>query len=113
MQTVEEYIAAQPDSVQPYLRQVRDAIRAALPDVQEGIKWKMPTYWHEHNIIHFAAYKKHIGLYPGAKAIENFSSRLERYQTSKGAVQFPYDQPLPLKLIAEMAKWCYETGTHH
>jgi len=54
MQTVEEYIAAQPDSVQPYLRQVRDAIRAALPDVQEGIEWKMPTYWHEHNIIHFA-----------------------------------------------------------
>lgn len=59
------------------------------------------------------AFKKHIGLYPGAKAIENFSDRLTEYKTSKGAVQLPYSKPLPLSLIAEIAKWCYETENHH
>jgi uncharacterized protein YdhG (YjbR/CyaY superfamily) len=73
----------------------------------------MPTYWNKHNIIHFAAFKKHIGLYPGAKGIENFADRLMEYKTSKGAVQLPCDKPLPLELIAEIAKWCYETGNHH
>ena len=75
--------------------------------------WSMPTYWKKHNIIHFAAAKKHIGLYPGAKAMEHFLDRLTEYKTSKGAVQFPYAKPLPLELIAEMAKWCHETGNHH
>ncbi|MEL7567718.1 MAG: DUF1801 domain-containing protein, partial [Dehalobacterium sp.] len=93
--------------------QVRDIIRAVLPDAQERISWSMPTYWNKRNIIHFAAFKKHIGLYPGDKAIENFGDCLKEYKTSKGAVQLPYDKPLPLQLIAEIAKWCYETGNHH
>lgn len=111
-QTIDLYIAAQPENVQPLLHQVRNAIRAVLPDAQERISWRMPTYWNKHNIIHFAASKKHIGLYPGEKAIEYFRDPLQEYKTSKGAVQFPYDKPLPLKLIAEIAKWCYETGNH-
>jgi len=79
----------------------------------ERISWSMPTYWRRHNIIHFAAFKNHIGLYPGAKAIENFSDRLTEYKTSKGAVQLPYSKPIPFQLIAEIAKWCYETENHH
>jgi uncharacterized protein YdhG (YjbR/CyaY superfamily) len=72
----------------------------------------MPTYWRKHNIIHFAAFKKHIGLYPDDKAIEHFRERLREYKTSKGAVQFSCDKSLPLQLIAEMAKWCYDTKNH-
>ena len=112
-QTIDEYIAAQPESVQPFLIQVRDTIRAVLPEAQERISWSMPTYWNKHNIIHFAAFKKHIGIYPGPKAIENFADRLTEYKTSKGAVQLSYSKPLPLDLIADIAKWCYETGNHN
>ena len=111
--TVDVYIAAQPESVQPFLNQIRDTIRAALPEAQERISWSMPTYWKKHNIIHFAAFKNHIGLYPGPKAIENFADRLIEYKTSKGAVQLPYSKPLQLELIANIAIWCYETENHH
>lgn len=110
--TIDEYIATKPESVQPILHQVRDTISAVLPEAQERISWSMPTYWNEHNIIHFAAFKKHIGLYPGPKAIEQFADRLMEYKSSKGALQLPYSKPLPLDLIAEIAKWCYETGNH-
>ncbi len=111
--TIDAYIAAQHEGLQPFLHQVRDKLRSVLPDAQEKISWHMPTYWQGHNIIHFAAYKNHIGLYPGPAAIEHFSDQLEDYKTSKGAVQFPYEHPLPLDLIRDMAAWCYETGHHH
>jgi len=110
---IDAYISAQPEKIQPYLHQVHNTILAALPNVQERISWRMPTYWKEHNIIHFAAHKNHIGLYPGPEAIEHFSDRLTEYKTSKGAVQFPYDEQIPFGLIGEIAKWCYETGHHH
>ncbi|HBH11875.1 MAG TPA: hypothetical protein DDX29_01945 [Clostridiales bacterium] len=112
-QTIDEYIMAQSEDIQPLLNLVRDTLREALPDAQERISWRMPTYWDKHNIIHFAAFKKHIGLYPGDKAIEHFQDRLKAYKSSKGAIQFPYDKPIPLELIGEIALWCYKTGTHH
>lgn len=112
-QSIDAYIAAQSEDIQPLLNRVRDTIREVLPKAQERISWRMPTFWHTHNIIHFAAYKNHIGLYPGDKAIEHFQDRLMAYKTSKGAVQFPYDKPIPLELIGEIALWCYETGNHH
>lgn len=111
--TIDSYIAEQPESVQLSLNQVRDTIRTALPDPEERISWSMPTYWGKHNIIHFAAFKKHIGLYPGEKAIKYFADRLTEYKTRKGAVQFPYNVPIPFELIGEIAKWCYGTGNHH
>lgn len=111
--SIDAYIAEQSDDIQPLLHQVRDTLRAELPDAQERISWRMPTYWRKHNIIHFAAFKKHIGLYPGDKAMEHFADRLTEYKTSKGAVQFPYSKPLPLELIAEIAQWCYQTNNHH
>lgn len=95
------------------MNDVRNAIKAVLPDAQERISWSMPTFWNKHNIIHFAAYKKHIGLYPGEEAMKYFAPQLTDYKTSKGAVQFPYSKPIPLDLITEIAKWCYETGNHH
>lgn len=110
---IDSYIAEQPIEARPYLNQVRETIREVLPNAEERIAWGMPTYRGKHNIIHFAAHKKHIGLYPGAEAMEYFAECLSDYKTSKGAVQFPYTKPLPLELIAEIAKWCNDTGNHH
>ncbi|GFI69879.1 hypothetical protein IMSAG249_01704 [Lachnospiraceae bacterium] len=111
-ETVEEYIAAQPEKSQQYLKEIREVIGRALPEAKEKISWSMPTYWNKHNIIHFAAHKNHVGLYAGTEAVIEFGGRLEGYKTSKGAIQFPYDKDLPLDLIGDIAKWCYETGNH-
>ena len=105
-QTIEEYIAQQPENAQPYLRQINDTIKNALPDAVQKISWSMPTYWKKRNLIQFAAFKKHIGLYPGPDAVRAFANQLTEYKTSKGAIQFPYEKPLPLELIAEIAAWC-------
>ena len=111
--TIDAYIAAQPEEVRPILNQVRKKLQETLPEAQERIAWGMPTYWQEHNIIHFAAFRNHMGLYPGPKAVEHFADRLQNYKTSKGAIQFSYKEPIPLDLIATIARWCYETGHHH
>lgn len=105
-QNIEEYIAQQPEDAQPYLRQINDAIESALPEAVQKISWSMPTYWKKQNLIQFAASKKHIGLYPGPAAVEAFAARLQGYKTSKGTIQLPYDKPLPLDLICEIAVWC-------
>lgn len=110
--TIEEYIAVQAEDVQPYLSAVQNAIHAAIPEAEERISWSMPTFWKGHNIIHFAAHKKHIGIYAGVEAVITFSEKLEPYKTSKGTIQIPYKEPLPLDLIAEIADWCYKTGNH-
>ncbi len=112
-QSIDAYIRLRPESVQVLLIKIRETIRAALPDAEERISWRMPTYWQKHNIIHFAAFKKHIGLFPGDKAVAHFADRLSDYVTSKGAIQFPFTKPLPLDLISDIAKWCLETGNYH
>lgn len=106
--TIEEYISSQPEQAQTYLRQIYETVKAALPDAVEKISWSMPTFWKKCNLIQFAAFQKHVGLYPGPEAVEAFAERLQGYKTSKGAVQFPYDKPLPLDLIAEIARWRYK-----
>lgn len=111
--SVIEYIEGQPENVRDILYKVRKTILEVLPDVKEKISWKMPTYWKEHNIIHFAAFKNHLGVYPGPEAIIYFADKLEKYRFTKGAVQFQYNEPIPYELIAEIARWCYDTGSHH
>lgn len=96
----------QPEQAQPFLRQINETIKSALPDAIGKISWSMPTYWKKRNLIHFAAFKKHIGLYPGPEAVEAFADKLKEYKTSKGTIQFPFDKPLPLELIKEIARWC-------
>ena len=107
-QNIEEYIAVQDAQVQPRLKEVRDILAEALPEAEERISWSMPTFWKGRNIIHFAAAKKHIGLYPGDGAIEAFKKELTGFDVSKGAIRLPYDQELPADLIARIARWCYE-----
>ena len=113
-ETVEDYILAQDEEIRDQLRQVRTVLVSRLPDAKEKISWSMPTYWKDHNIIHFAAQKKHIGLYPEPEAVEFFSDKLDQagLKYSKGSIQIPYSDQLPLELIAEIADWCRETGNH-
>lgn len=102
---IDEYLAAQPLAVQPLLQRVRETIHAAAPDAIEKISWRMPTFWQGENLVHFAAFQKHIGLYPGGEAVGVFAERLEGYKTSKGAIQFPLDQPIDEELIADIVRW--------
>ena len=113
-ETVEEYILAQDESVRDQLRSIQAVLRGALPDADEKISWSMPTYWQGHNIIHFAAQKKHIGLYPGPEAVARFAEKLDQAGCvySKGSIRIPYGDRLPLSLVAEIAAWCRETGNH-
>ncbi len=111
-ETIDAYIAAQPEQVQPILSEVRNAIRTALPEAEERMSWSMPTFWKGHNIIHFAANKNHFGIYAGTEAVEAFSEKLDGFKTSKGTIQFPYAKTIPLELIAEIAAWCWQTGNH-
>lgn len=108
MSPILEYILSQPDTMQPVLMKVYSCIKDAIPDTEERISWAMPTFWKGRNIIHFAAAKHHIGLYPGPDAIVAFAEQLRGFKTSKGAVQVPLDKPLPVNLISEIARWSYE-----
>ena len=106
--TIPEYILEQDEAVQPRLIAIYDTIRKAIPDAEERLSWGMPTFWKGRNIIHFAVAKHHIGLYPGPDAVEAFADCLKEYKTSKGAIQLPNKKELPLKLVAEIARWSYE-----
>ena len=109
--TIDEYILSQDEDKRADLRAVRQALRAALPQAEERISWSMPTYWKGQNIIHFAASKKHIGLYPGSAAVQQFSRALQGYQADKGTIRIPYGQ-VDAALIEQIARWCMETGSH-
>ena len=102
---IDAYIAAQPENVRPLLQNIREAIRAAAPEATEKISWQMPTFWQGENLIHFAAFKKHIGLYPGGEAPSEFSERLTGYKTSKGAIQLPLGKPIDYELITDIVRW--------
>jgi len=103
-QTIDEYIALQDEAVQPRLREIRDLLRAALPDAQERMFWSMPTYWKGGNLIHFAASKKHLGLYPGGEATTVFAEELKDFDVSKGTIRVPWDRDLPVELIRRIVK---------
>ena len=109
-ETIEEYIREQPEAVQPILRQLQETIQEAIPEAKEKISWSMPTFWKGRNLIQFAASQKHIGLYPGPEAVEAFADRLTPYSTNKGTIRLPLGRPMPLELIADIARWCEENN---
>lgn len=103
--TIDEYLALFPDDVRDILERVRQTIRRAAPKAEEEIKWQMPTFRQNENLVHFAAAKNHIGFYPGESGVRAFADRLTGYRTSKGAVQFPMSEPIPYDLIAEITRF--------
>lgn len=108
MNLIDEYIQAQTPTIQERLCAVRNAIATAIPEAEERISYQMPTFWKGRNIIHFAAFKNHIGIYPGGEVNAVFAEKLKDYKTSKGTIQIPNNKELPLELIKEIAQWSYE-----
>ena len=102
--TIDEYIEAQEETVRPRLHEIRAVIRGAIPEAEETISWSMPTYRKGRNIIHFAAARKHVGLYPGEEAVARFAEELAGYEVSKGTIRLPYDRPLPADLIRRITR---------
>jgi uncharacterized protein YdhG (YjbR/CyaY superfamily) len=99
---VNEYISIFPIDVQEILENMRNTIKAAAPEATETISYNMPTYKLKGNLVHFAAYKYHIGFYPTPSGIETFKKELSIYKSSKGAVQFPIDKPIPYDLVKKI-----------
>lgn len=103
--SIDEYIATFPPDIQAILQELRATIQAAAPQAEEKISYQMPTFYLKGNLVHFAAYKGHIGFYPAPRGIEAFKEELSAYKGSKGAVQFPIEEPLPLDLISRIVKF--------
>ena len=103
--TIDEYIADYPKDVQKLLEQVRKTIKKAAPKAEEKINYGIPTFTLNGNLVHFAAYKNHIGFYATPTGHKAFEKELSKYPGSKGAVQFPHDQKLPLTLVAKITKF--------
>ncbi len=96
---MDEYIASFPIETQNILEKIRATIRQAAPDALETINYAMPTFTLKGNLVHFAAYKSHIGFYPAPSGIEKFKDEVSEYKWAKGSVQFPLDKPIPYELI--------------
>jgi uncharacterized protein YdhG (YjbR/CyaY superfamily) len=99
---IDAYIESQPEPQRGLLLELREIIRKAAPEASEKISYQMPTFYFNGNLVHFAGFKAHIGLYPGSGGVAAFESRLGAYEHSKGAIQLPLDKALPAKLISEI-----------
>ncbi len=103
--SIDEYIATFPEDIQAVLQEMRATIKAAAPEATEKISYQMPTFFLKGNLVYFAAHKNHIGFYPAPRGIEAFKDELSKYKGSKGTVQFPFDEPLPVDLITRIVKF--------
>lgn len=105
LKTIDEYIETFPKDVQDRLEAIRQTISKAAPEAEEAISYQMPTFRLYGNLVHFAAFKNHIGFYPAPSAIKAFSNELATYKSAKGSVKFPLDKPVPHNLISRMVKY--------
>ncbi len=113
IETIDQYIREQNEDVQPRLTAIRETIRSAAPYAKEKISWQMPTFWQNENLIHFAAFKNHVGIYPGDLTDSPFAERIAGLNTSKGTIRFAYDK-IDLALISDITKWrieCVKKGS--
>jgi uncharacterized protein YdhG (YjbR/CyaY superfamily) len=106
--TIDQYIEEFPEDIQRKLSEMRSAIRRAAPEASEKISYQMPAFHFNGILVYFAAYRHHIGFYPTPSAIMYFQNDLKEYKSSKGAVQFPHDKPLPLALIKRIVRFRVE-----
>jgi len=110
-ENIDQYIAAFPPDVQEKLEKIRETIRKAAPKAEEAISYMIPTFKLHGNLVHFAAYKKHIGFYPAPRGKEEFKEELAAYEGGKGTVQFPLDKPIPYALIRKIVKFRVQENT--
>ncbi len=103
--SIDEYIQLFPKDVQEKLKTLRNLIKETAPDAQEKISYQIPAFYLKGNLVYFAAHTRHIGFYPTASGISNFRKELAKYVSSKGAVQFPMDEPLPVALIKKIVRF--------
>jgi len=103
--TIDEYINTFPEDVRTILNELRQTIKEAAPEAEETINYQMPTFSLHGNLVHFGAFKDHIGFYPTPTGIEAFKKELAPYKGAKGSVQFPIDQPLPLPLLRRIVEY--------
>ncbi len=103
--TVDDYLKNQPPAVRRRLKEIRTIVREAAPDANEKISYRMPAFFLHGFIVYFAAFKKHIGFYPGASGIASFRDEIRGFKSAKGSVQFPHDRPLPVELIRKIVKY--------
>lgn len=104
-ENIDQYIAEFPKEIQKILSEVRTIIQKAAPEASEKMSYAMPTFYLDGNLVHFAAYKHHIGFYPAPSGLKAFEEEISQYKNSKGAVQFPIDQKMPLALITKIVKF--------
>lgn len=109
--TIDAYIAAFPDDVQAILQQIRRAVHEVAPEATEAIAYGMPTFKLHGNLVHFAAFKNHIGFYPVPSGIEAFQEELAAYKQGKGSVQFPLNRPMPYDLIRRIVEFRVRENT--
>lgn len=102
---MDEYIARYPREVQEKLKKMRATIRKAAPAAEETISYQIPTFFLKGNLVHFAAFKNHIGFYPTSTGIERFKDELSAYEGAKGSVKFPFDRPIPYGLVTRIVKF--------
>jgi len=105
LKTVDEYLSTFPATTRRILQEVRQTIKKAAPQAEEVISYNMPAFKLHGVLVYYAAYQKHIGFYPTPSAIKAFEKELAQYQSSKGAVQFPSDQPMPVELITKIVQF--------
>ncbi|WP_199121427.1 iron chaperone [Pedobacter sp. ASV28] len=103
--SMDEYIANFPVESQVILQEIREVIKSIVPQAKETISYAIPTFKLNGNLVHFAAYKNHIGFYPGAAGIDAFRNEISSYKSSRGAIQFPIHQPMPIALIKKMVEF--------
>jgi len=101
-ETIDEYIKPFPKDVQRLLERMRQTIHRAAPEAEEAISYQIPTFKLNGNLVHFAAFKNHIGFYPTSSGIRAFKKELSKYEGSKGAVQFPLEKPIPYYLVKKI-----------
>ena len=104
-ETVDQYIAAFPADVKKRMQQLRKTIKAAAPKAEEVISYQMPGYKYLGMLVYFAAYKNHIGFYPGAGGVLECYKKLSSFKSAKGSVQFPHDRPIPYDIISKIVKF--------
>src|SRR5262245_15349662 len=97
--SIDEYISAFPPEVQSILKKIRATVRKAVPQAEEKISYKMPAFFLDGDLIYFAAFKKHIGIFPPVRGDDGLNKKLERYRGEKGNLKFPLDEPIPYELI--------------